>query len=137
MEEAQSEHRRLGNKLRNWGRWGADDERGTINFITPEKVIEAGRLVRVLPQFRRQIITNPVAHRFMDRLHGIKILQFRFPALPKGADHFLQHFGEFFVKRRIFLHMFADRLHHCPGRNGPPELMPGGPDVRCYSFMRI
>jgi kynurenine formamidase len=30
----------------NWGRWGADDEVGAINLITPQKRIEAARLVR-------------------------------------------------------------------------------------------
>ena len=24
--------------VKNWGRWGDDDERGTLNFITPEMV---------------------------------------------------------------------------------------------------
>jgi hypothetical protein len=27
--------RELGTKLRNWRRWGPDDELGTVNFITP------------------------------------------------------------------------------------------------------
>ena len=31
---------------RNWGRWGPDDERGTVNLITPEKRREAAALVR-------------------------------------------------------------------------------------------
>jgi hypothetical protein len=30
----------------NWGRWGADDQRGAINLITPAKRAEAARLVR-------------------------------------------------------------------------------------------
>lgn len=30
----------------NWGRWGADDVRGTLNFLTEEKRIEGARLVR-------------------------------------------------------------------------------------------
>src|SRR5437764_4899183 len=30
----------------NWGRWGQDDQRGTLNFITPERVAAASRLVR-------------------------------------------------------------------------------------------
>ncbi len=30
----------------NWGRWGADDESGTLNFITPEKIVAASRLAR-------------------------------------------------------------------------------------------
>ena len=32
--------------LSNWGRWGADDEMGTLNLITPEKRREAAALVR-------------------------------------------------------------------------------------------
>jgi kynurenine formamidase len=38
--------RTLARKLRNWGRWGATDELGTVNFITPEKVKAAAGLVR-------------------------------------------------------------------------------------------
>ena len=30
----------------NWGRWGDDDEMGTINLITPEKRVQAASLVR-------------------------------------------------------------------------------------------
>jgi kynurenine formamidase len=30
----------------NWGRWGADDVRGTMNFLTPAKRAEAAALVR-------------------------------------------------------------------------------------------
>jgi kynurenine formamidase len=33
-------------ELSNWGRWGADDQRGTINLITPEKRKQAVALVR-------------------------------------------------------------------------------------------
>jgi kynurenine formamidase len=33
-------------RYRNWGRWGEDDERGTLNFVTPDKVVAAARLVR-------------------------------------------------------------------------------------------
>jgi kynurenine formamidase len=32
--------------LSNWGRWGADDELGTLNLITPEKRAQAARLVQ-------------------------------------------------------------------------------------------
>jgi kynurenine formamidase len=38
--------RELGKQLSNWGRWGADDERGTLNFITPEVVKRAAGLVK-------------------------------------------------------------------------------------------
>lgn len=30
----------------NWGRWGAEDERGTLNLIRPEHILAAARLVR-------------------------------------------------------------------------------------------
>ncbi len=33
-------------ELSNWGRWGPDDQRGTLNLITPEKTIQAASLVR-------------------------------------------------------------------------------------------
>jgi kynurenine formamidase len=32
--------------LSNWGRWGAEDQLGTLNTITPQDVIDAGRLIR-------------------------------------------------------------------------------------------
>ncbi len=32
-------------KLSNWGRWGPDDELGTLNLITPERRLRATRLV--------------------------------------------------------------------------------------------
>ena len=33
-------------RYNNWGRWGDDDEVGTLNFITPEKIIESASMVR-------------------------------------------------------------------------------------------
>ena len=33
-------------KVNNWGRWGPDDELGTLNYITPHKRVQAARLVR-------------------------------------------------------------------------------------------
>lgn len=32
-------------KVRNWGKWGPDDELGTLNYITPSKIARAARLV--------------------------------------------------------------------------------------------
>ena len=34
------------NALSNWGRWGKDDQIGTLNHITPEDVVGACKLVR-------------------------------------------------------------------------------------------
>ena len=38
--------REWGERYSNWGRWGEDDERGTLNFITPERVLAACALPR-------------------------------------------------------------------------------------------
>ena len=36
----------LAERYRNWGRWGPEDELGTLNFVTPEAVREAAGLVQ-------------------------------------------------------------------------------------------
>ncbi len=33
-------------ELSNWGRWGKDDQKGTLNLITPEKRKQALKLVK-------------------------------------------------------------------------------------------
>jgi kynurenine formamidase len=33
-------------RLKNWGRWGAEDEIGTLNNISPRDIIDAARLIR-------------------------------------------------------------------------------------------
>ena len=38
--------RELGSQLSNWRRWGHDDERGTVNLITPECLVAAAQLVK-------------------------------------------------------------------------------------------
>src|SRR5262245_59979742 len=43
--EQRGDLRKLALQVRNWGRWGADDEIGTLNYITPEKIAQASRLV--------------------------------------------------------------------------------------------
>jgi kynurenine formamidase len=40
-----TDFRAIGQQLSNWGRWGDDDERGTVNTITPERLIAAAGLV--------------------------------------------------------------------------------------------
>jgi kynurenine formamidase len=40
------EFENLFEKLKNWGRWGDDDELGTLNFLSDREVAEAARLVK-------------------------------------------------------------------------------------------
>lgn len=56
--------------LSNWGRWGKDDERGALNLVTPQKEVQAARLVR----------------------DGVTVSLAHFASLEKAADNF--NFGE-------------------------------------------
>lgn len=47
--------------VKNWGRWGADDERGTMNYISPEHVKRAASLVRSGRSVSMAIPINNVA----------------------------------------------------------------------------
>jgi kynurenine formamidase len=38
--------REVAQRVRNWGKWGDSDQVGTLNYITPEKVTAASRLVK-------------------------------------------------------------------------------------------
>jgi kynurenine formamidase len=42
-----AEMRKIFDSVSNWGRWGKDDERGTLNYLTPERIAAAGRLIRL------------------------------------------------------------------------------------------
>jgi hypothetical protein len=56
--------------LSNWGRWGKEDERGTLNLVTPQKTMQALRLVK----------------------DGLVVSLARFASLDKAVDDF--NFGD-------------------------------------------
>ena len=65
-EVTAAEFRQLFEAVSTWGRWGAEDERGALNYLTPARVLEATRLVRTgetvtlsLPLDTRPGIDNP------------------------------------------------------------------------------
>jgi len=41
-----SEWRKTAEKIRNWGKWGPDDQLGTLNYITPKKIADAAAKVK-------------------------------------------------------------------------------------------
>jgi kynurenine formamidase len=47
--------------VKNWGKWGPDDQLGTLNYITPEHVRRAAGLVRSGRQVSMEIPINKVA----------------------------------------------------------------------------
>lgn len=67
--------------LKNWGRWGEDDDRGTLNYITPEKVkaaaalLKSGRSVSMAIPINKNAgpdNPNPALH-YMVNTHDINI----------------------------------------------------------------
>ena len=47
-EQKQPKHVRevLRDMPNNWGRWGKDDQIGSVNFLTPQEVVRGARAVR-------------------------------------------------------------------------------------------
>ena len=49
-------------ELNNWGRWGLDDQRGTINLITPSRRTQALQMMRTgrTVSLARDVVPRPV-----------------------------------------------------------------------------
>ncbi|MGD0497454.1 MAG: cyclase family protein [Bryobacteraceae bacterium] len=58
---SKAEFEKLFQAVRNWGRWGADDEKGTLNYIQPEHIRRAAALVRSGRPVSMAIPINKVA----------------------------------------------------------------------------
>ena len=55
------EFERIFESVKNWGRWGPDDELGTLNYVTPDTVRAAARLVRTGRRVSMAIPINRVS----------------------------------------------------------------------------
>ena len=57
--------------VKNWGRWGEEDESGALNLITPEKQLEAARTIRVgrSVSCARELAVEPAADNPHPALH--------------------------------------------------------------------
>jgi kynurenine formamidase len=80
-------------KCSNWGRWGKDDERGALNFITAEKRAAAAKLVQTgetvslalpLPTIPAPDNPTPVMHLVQQAGYDSHDL----PLLPYASDYF-------------------------------------------------
>jgi len=58
---SKAEFDELFQKVSNWGRWGPDDQKGTLNYITPAHVCKAASLVRSGRSVSLAIPVNKVA----------------------------------------------------------------------------
>jgi len=72
------EFARLFESLKRWGRWGPNDDRGTINFITPERTRAAAALVRSGRTVSMALPLNTAAG----------------PDNPKPAIHYMTQLGD-------------------------------------------
>ncbi|MBI4201044.1 MAG: cyclase family protein [Chloroflexi bacterium] len=57
--------------LSNWGRWGKDDQLGTLNLVTPSKTLQAAKLVRegITVSCARPIIAESAPDALLPPLH--------------------------------------------------------------------
>jgi kynurenine formamidase len=42
----EADFKQIAERVRNWGRWGDDDQIGTLNHVTPERLVAAAKLVK-------------------------------------------------------------------------------------------
>ena len=72
---SRQEFEQLFQRLSNWGRWGQDDDRGTLNYIRPEHIQAAARLVRTGRSVSLSLPVNTIAG----------------PDNPRPALHYMLH----------------------------------------------
>ena len=68
-------------KLRNWGRWGADDERGAANYITAERIVAAAGLIKRGKTFSLAIPLDEKGPVYPGRLNPLRTMAV------SGADY--------------------------------------------------
>src|SRR5258708_37101488 len=117
--------------VKNWGRWGTDDERGTLNYITPEHVRRAAGLVKSGRSISMAIPINKVAG--PDNQNPAIHHMTQMFDLPVGASSL--RFGMDFLGMSCHgdCHTHIDALCHIAyggvAYGGPPETLltrPGG-----------
>ena len=69
---------------KNWGRWGADDEIGALNFLTSEEVLRGARAIRSGKVF---MLGVPLARPGGDPLYPTRSQPIRTMAMDKGFYH--------------------------------------------------
>jgi len=92
--------RALARKVSNWGRWGRDDELGTLNLVTPDREARE-RLREACDVFSLGLASNPAGRRPLDgRTNPIHLMSAieRGSATPKGS-----------LQRRLHHHAAAVR----------------------------
>jgi kynurenine formamidase len=93
----------------NWGRWGKDDQLGTLNLITPEKKAAAARLVRsgrTLSLARHLFLSNKQP----DNLYPPDHVYSHVGHEESGVSSMIDHFSP--VRNHGYLSTHIDALNH-------------------------
>jgi len=79
-----AEVRAMFDELSNWGRWGENDQRGTLNLITPAKRRQAAALVRegISVSLSQDLSTEPAA----DNTRPMELIMTAQPGSPVAMD---------------------------------------------------
>jgi kynurenine formamidase len=107
---SQADFEAMFERVKTWGRWGPDDERGTMNYLTPTHVAAAARLVRsgrtasmAIPINKTAGPDNPnPAVHLMSRLHDL-------PLGDSGLSFGMCHLG---IASHGDCHTHVDALNH-------------------------
>lgn len=92
--------------LSNWGRWGKDDQLGTINLITPDKRKQAAALIK-------EGVTVSLAHAAIKQERDSSPgFQHKMTAIPKKGDEITYAGDEFSVSYHGFSQTHLDGLCH-------------------------
>ena len=96
-------------KLSNWGKWGPDDELGTLNYITPEKIARAAGLVRQgkVISLALPYDSNGPQYGLRGRVNPLHLM------LATGSDHVLDR-----QLKRPFGFGYADDVIYLPLQSG-------------------
>jgi kynurenine formamidase len=89
---SRQEFEQLFQKLSNWGRWGQDDDRGTLNYITPAHIQNAARLVRAGRSVSLSLAINKVTGPDNPRPALHYMIHRHDADMPEGAPRFATDF---------------------------------------------
>src|ERR1017187_10083496 len=89
-------------ELSNWGRWGKDDQLGTLNLITPQKRKQALKLVKdgIPVSLAHDVLTEPAPDNSSPFVHTM---------LPRAGTFWLDTYS---VNYHCYAHTHLDALCH-------------------------
>jgi kynurenine formamidase len=90
-------------ELSNWGRWGKDDQKGTLNLITPERSKRAATLVR-------DGVSVSLSHTYLEDKSADATNPFGHQMLPIGTGPFVG--DTFTITYHGYAHSHMDSLCH-------------------------